>query len=83
MEETPGIEAKEPIGPREAAGVPKHLRLPKPVDHTTRIAPDLGFNGKAGPTHRGGPVELLQVQPTEAELVVHQGPPLKHTLKTL
>ena len=83
VEETLGIEAKEPSVPREAAGVLKHLWLPQPVDCTIRSMPDLGVNGEAGPHTQGGPVELLQVQPTEAELVVHQGPPLKHTLKTL
>ena len=80
VEETPGIEAKEHSGPREIAGVLKHLWLPKPVDQTNRSAPDLGVNGEAKPHMQGGPVVLLQEQPTEAELVVHQSPQPKHML---
>ena len=52
------------------------------LDHTIRGVPDLGDNGEAGPHMQGGPVELLQEQPTEAELVVHQSPPPKHMLSS-
>ena len=57
----------------------KHQQLSQPIYHTHRSLPDQGGNGEAGLLTQGGPVEPVQVLGTEAELVVHQDPPPKHT----
>ena len=81
MEETPRIWAKEHSGPRGSMG-DQTPGAPQAVDHTIRSVSDLVVKGEAGHHMQGGSVELFQEQPTEAEPVVHQSPPLKPMLSS-